>query len=78
MTAPGVEGIRAELEAWNAGVKRARIEYRNHPLEKDVATVCLEPGCDNDRTYDKPRCALHCADLKTARNARYWARRNAS
>ena len=65
----------AAIAAWNAANKRAREEFRNHPLEKDVATVCLSAGCDNDRAYDKPRCPLHCADQKTARNARYWARR---
>ena len=69
------------IEAWNAGVKRARLEYRNHPLEKDVATVCLSAGCDNDRAHDRPRCSLHQGEEKerrSARNARYQARRKAS
>ena len=76
MTAPGVEVIRAELEAWNAGVKRCRDEYRNRPTIDSPPTVCLTAGCDNDRAHDRPRCSLHQGEDKerrSARNARYRA-----
>ena len=77
MTAPGVEVIRDELDAWNAANKRARDEYRNHPLEKDVATVCLSAGCDNDRAWGRNRCAFHYGAKESADQQDYRARRAA-
>ena len=67
----------AAIAEWNAANKRAREEFRNHPLEKDVATVCLTAGCDNDRAWGRNRCPLHYSAKESADQMAYRARRAA-
>lgn len=58
-TTPPTQADAKLLAEFNAGVQRARDEYRQHPLAFGYDTRCAEPCCNRSRTSKGMFCAMH-------------------